>query len=240
MFTGKEIQNRWRNLRTCFRRELKKQKHGKSGQAATKRRKYVFFDQLLFLLPTLEDRPTVSECSPTNTNDENSGSEDDSEVVQEKNTYYVDDGPTNIFKAQKSLISGKSKGKKNSNYEESLLNILKEKKEEEIDEDKSFLLSLVPAFKKLTDIQKIDAKMEFLSTLKRFTLPRPNASYNMPLGHNTSTNYGFHRLPENQFSQPNQLGHFNFSSANYSSGSSTPNPVPSGSSHESNTPQIDF
>lgn len=138
-FTGKELQNRWRNLRTCFRRELSKQKLGKSGQAATKRRKYVFFDQLLFLLPTMEDRPTVSDCSPSNINEDKRGSEDDSEVVKETNTS-VDDSPINTLQAQKSASHGKSVAKKNPSYEESLLKILKEKKEEVIDEDKSFLL----------------------------------------------------------------------------------------------------
>jgi len=39
------------------------------------------------------------------------------------------------------------------NYEQQLLDILKEKSEQ-IDEDKTFLLSLVPGFKKLDDDQK--------------------------------------------------------------------------------------
>lgn len=159
-FTGKELQNRWRNLKTCFKREISKQKYGKSGQAATKRRKYVYFDRLLFLLPTIDDRPTVSECSPSNTNEDKTGSEDDSEVVKETNTS-VDNSPVNTRQAQKSASRGKSVAKKNPSYEESLLNILKEKMDEVIDEDKSFLLSLVPAFKKLTDTQKMDEKWSF-------------------------------------------------------------------------------
>lgn len=228
-------------MRTCFRRELSKQKHGKSGQAATKRRKYVFFDQLLFLLPTIEDRPTVSDCSPSDTNEDQIGSEDDSEVVKETNIS-VDDSPVNTLQAQISASHGKSVAKKNPSYEESLLNILKEKKEEVIDEDKSFLLSLVPAFKKLTDTQKMDAKMEFLSTLKRITLSRPEAFHNGPLGHGTSSNYGFHGLTGNQFSHQNQQRQFqNFKTENYSSGSSTPNTVPSCSGYKSTTPQqFDF
>jgi len=98
-------------LRTFFRRELSKQKHGKSGQAATKRRKYVFFDQLLFLLPAMEDRPTVSDCSPIDINEDQIGSEDDSEVVKETNIS-VDDSPVNTLQAQKSASHGKSVAKK--------------------------------------------------------------------------------------------------------------------------------
>lgn len=113
-----------------------------------------------------------------------------------------------------------NQSQKNPSYEESLLIILRENK----DEDKSFFLSLVPAFKKLTDTQKIDAKMEFLSTLKRITLLRPEASYNMPFGHGTSSNYGLHGLAEiNLLIKINNVQ--NLHTRNYSSGSSTPNLV---------------
>jgi hypothetical protein len=47
-----------------------------------------------------------------------------------------------------------------------LLDILKEKSEH-IDEDKTFLLSLVPGFKKLDDDQKYCAKMEMLGIMRR-------------------------------------------------------------------------
>lgn len=88
----------------------------------------------------------------------------------------------------------------------------------------------------------MDAKMEFLSTLKRITLSRPEASHNGPLGHGSSSNYGFHGLTGNQFSHQNQQRNFqNFNTGNYSSGSSTPNTVPSCSGYESTTPQpFDF
>jgi hypothetical protein len=49
--------------------------------------------------------------------------------------------------------------------------MLKERMSEEIDEDESFLLSLVPSFKKMTNEQKIDAKMEILSNIRRITEP---------------------------------------------------------------------
>ncbi|XP_047518995.1 uncharacterized protein LOC125058900 [Pieris napi] len=52
---GKLVQKRWKNLRACFSRELREQK---SGQAATKRRKYKHFDQLLFLIPSMDTRET--------------------------------------------------------------------------------------------------------------------------------------------------------------------------------------
>ena len=56
---GREIQQRWTNLRNCFLRELREQKKDAFiGPAASKRRKYLYYEQMLFLLPTLQDRET--------------------------------------------------------------------------------------------------------------------------------------------------------------------------------------
>jgi len=52
------------------------------------------------------------------------------------------------------------------NYEQQLLDILKEKSEH-IDGDKTLLLSLVPGFKKLDDDQKYWEKMEMLGIMRR-------------------------------------------------------------------------
>lgn len=61
----------------------------------------------------------------------------------------------------------KAKNSKKPTYEESLLQILKESKTEEIDEDKLFLLSLWPSFRILSPQQKITAKMGFLQVLQQ-------------------------------------------------------------------------
>ncbi|CAG5012680.1 unnamed protein product [Parnassius apollo] len=55
---GNFVQKRCKNLRACFSRELRDQKFTKSGQAATKRRKYNHFDRLLFLVPSMDTRET--------------------------------------------------------------------------------------------------------------------------------------------------------------------------------------
>lgn len=179
-FPGKELQGRWRNLRTCFRREVNKQRQEEaSGQTSKKRRKYVYYDQLLFLLPTMEDLPPISETTTSLTQGDNSETEDYPEVIQTTDQSQVDavnngsqagttptQQPTNIMLTKK---PSQGQTKKNPNYVESLLTILKEKKDKHIDEDKYFLLSLVPSFRKLSDVQKLEAKIEFLTTLKRLT-----------------------------------------------------------------------
>ena len=58
-------------------------------------------------------------------------------------------------------------------YKDSLLELIKEKSRDDIDEDKSFLMSLVPSFKKLNDEQKFTAKVEFLNVLWRMTFCQP-------------------------------------------------------------------
>ena len=49
------------------------------------------------------------------------------------------------------------------------MEIIKERSGDDIDEDKSFLMSLVPSFKKLNDEQKFVAKVEFLNVMRSIT-----------------------------------------------------------------------
>jgi hypothetical protein len=48
------------SLRICFARELRLEKQGKSGSGTKKQRKYIYFEKLLFLLPSMENRETGS------------------------------------------------------------------------------------------------------------------------------------------------------------------------------------
>lgn len=57
--------------------------------------------------------------------------------------------------------------RKQPTYEETLLEILRESRSDENDEDKLFLMSLLPSFKKLTADQKFNVRIEFLQTLQR-------------------------------------------------------------------------
>ncbi|KAJ8869790.1 hypothetical protein PR048_028798 [Dryococelus australis] len=83
------------------------------------------------------------------------------ERIPKMNTYMIIQ--TKQFVIVHKVFRTVNRRKKAQSYEETLLSILKEKKkEEDIDEDKSFLLSLVPAFKRMTDDHKIEAKMSVL------------------------------------------------------------------------------
>jgi hypothetical protein len=96
-----------------------------------KRRKYVYFDQLLFLSNYMEGRETLSNLqSPVNPN--NDTDTEDPEILQPETSSGTSTSvrPSNVRKRKATKC-----------YEESLLDILREKKEDEmkIDEDKYFL-----------------------------------------------------------------------------------------------------
>jgi len=90
----------------CFKRELDSQRNATSGEGSRKRRKYLYFDQLLFLLPHTEDRETQSNLNTLNDEEESYNSQE-----EEK------ERPRNILKKKQTEIS----------YDESLLQILRQK-----------------------------------------------------------------------------------------------------------------
>ncbi|KAF5276412.1 hypothetical protein FQR65_LT16334 [Abscondita terminalis] len=53
---GKSIVKKWNNIRDLYRKYVKTIKSIKSGDGATKRKKYIYFDQLRFLDNGLEER----------------------------------------------------------------------------------------------------------------------------------------------------------------------------------------
>ncbi|CAG5024516.1 unnamed protein product [Parnassius apollo] len=150
--TVKVIQRRWKNLRACFSRELRCQKDVKSGQAAPKRKRYVYFDKLLFLVPSME--PGRETSSNVTSLDEEAISENDSSTP--------------------AITRPTKEKKKNKSYEESLLEILRDKTNHQDiktppDSDNYFALSLVPLLKSIPPDQKIDAQIAILNTLKYYT-----------------------------------------------------------------------
>lgn len=160
--TGRDVQKKWLNLRTCFSRELKAQKT-KSGQAASKRRKYMYFEKLLFLKSSLDQRPTE-------TNINSSDSEQEGENVESNATQDV---TSNVEKQpNKTKKRNSATNNKIADFQQSLLDMLKE----DLDEDKNFALSLVPTLKSLSDDEKFQAKIEILQILRNIKNNRVTVS----------------------------------------------------------------
>lgn len=179
--TGKEVQKRWKNVKDCFARELAVQKKTKSGEPAKKRRKYIYFDTLLFLLPHQQPRSTSSNVEPPDDNSEpsndNAGSQNDlgdpqndngeppNEEIPARPVTQVSERPEAPQQRTPRSRPNKS-SRQTATYENSLLDILKQKQSEEISEDKHFALMLVPMLAKLNDNQKHFAKIEILNVMK--------------------------------------------------------------------------
>ncbi|CAH2014125.1 unnamed protein product [Acanthoscelides obtectus] len=144
---------KWANLRTCFRRELNAQKNTKSGQAATKRRKYVYFEQLLFLLPCMENRRTEGNLEEDNSQEND---EDDEQA-----------GPS-----ASTPIRQRKKRPNVSKHTDLVEALLKSLNATNADEDVNFALSLVPSLQNLTAEEKLDAKIGILNVFKQIRLAR--------------------------------------------------------------------
>ncbi|CAG9760668.1 unnamed protein product [Ceutorhynchus assimilis] len=232
----RDVQKKWKNLRDCFARELAIQKKIKSGEPARKRRKYIYFDALLFLLPHQQPRATSSNVEPPNDdiqlpdddiqppNDINDNEGPRNETGESSNDN--SDPPRSVPSAEPSQRAPRSCPSKSqtSTFEASLIEILKNKQNEEVSEDKSFALMLAPMLAKLNDEQKHFAKIEILSVLRNakfYTTPFPQqaqqqANYTQP-GRSAQTNFHppLHPGPHNM--QSHNSTHLPAASSQFSS-----------------------
>lgn len=179
------MQKKWRNLRDTFKRELALQKKVTSGQAARKKKKYLYFDALSFLIPTTIQR-------------ESSGNitfEDDS-------TQSEADAGADIAIANRRLattLRKKSNTHEKTDCEEELLDILKNKNQT-WDEDVSFSEMIIPMLKNLNIDQKHYAKVEIMNILNkaRYFVSPPMQVYTQPSSPISQTHY----LPSQAAQQP--------------------------------------
>ncbi|KAM4019128.1 uncharacterized protein ACNLHF_028483 isoform 3-T3 [Anomaloglossus baeobatrachus] len=179
---AKEIQTRWRSLKDCFRRELTLQKKlESSGLPTHRRRKYVHYEGLLFLEPTMRLRdPVAGSAAPTST----CNNRDPVEILQPIDI----EGPATPppppppplppppapTPPPPKRIRKKAANTSESEWETHLLdvmNALKEKSEEQSDADDIFLRSLLPFVKKVPEERKIDMQLSMMHVVKRFMEP---------------------------------------------------------------------
>ncbi|XP_047002744.1 uncharacterized protein LOC124620117 [Schistocerca americana] len=180
--TGRDVQQHWKNIRMCFTRELKAQRSLKLGQISHKQRKYMYFDNLLFLLPSTKPRNTYRETTPS----------------KEKETLSSDELTTNTIFIQKyeaesetledPLLTSPTASEEPKRPEESLFQSLtvheesnqtrpekslpepltvRDKTAAECDADTHFVLSLVPFLQSLNAENKLIAQIEILQVFKK-------------------------------------------------------------------------
>lgn len=154
-----ELQKKWRNIKDCYRKEMRAMKQPKAGQQKHKR-KYIYFNKLSFLRPVVETdiEASIYIASKRYITTKKKGQK----RIPNSDDYEVYDPQT----ALSSPIATENVATNSSIQNVSVPNIAYTNMSEEIDEDKHFLLSLVPTFKRMNQDQKLSAKMEILNILR--------------------------------------------------------------------------
>ncbi|CAH2095527.1 unnamed protein product [Euphydryas editha] len=135
-----DLVKKWRNLRDTFNRQLATEKKIREGYNI-KKKTYVYFKHMLFLLPHMS-------CSENESSDP---------ILEPKLNEFFN-------KRDKRKAPKDKEQNKRKKYIPELPS--KPITQEEIDEDRHFLMSLIPSFKKMSDDEKLTAKVEILKVIK--------------------------------------------------------------------------
>ncbi|XP_045776533.1 uncharacterized protein LOC123874981 [Maniola jurtina] len=150
---GCKLQQKWKNLRTCFGRELKRQRN--SGSVATRKSEYIYYKKMLFLTNVMSERDITEPEYVYFHEDETSQSEttDNKNLAEQLQTQYDDKNQSHTNQSVKN-----SKKRKACESEELLSN-------EDEDEDRLFLLSMHETLKQVPIKKKMGVKIKMLSIL---------------------------------------------------------------------------
>ncbi|CAH2093252.1 unnamed protein product [Euphydryas editha] len=157
----REIQRRWTSLRLSFAREVCQQKkeniQRKTGQCVKTRKTYEYYNDMLFLLDTTDGGDETRDSDDST--DSSDGSYQPEEMISDNSEPSSD--VKNVHTNKIEIISGQ-------NYPKPQL-VLKDIKKDEDDEDRQFMLSLVPTYRKLNAKQKLTARIEILKVLQNIS-----------------------------------------------------------------------
>lgn len=195
----KDVQTKWKSLRDTFSRQLRILDQAKSGNGTAPNKKYIFMDQLSFLIPYINkrDKFTVTTDESNNSYDSSFFTEDQkplqpttitigdsSEIVQvsqkQLNFIPIQPKPTftaatlkpidiNTFATNTNSDSGEPPMKKVAKCLEELVAIQKEDRSEDSMGNKRFLLSLLPFMKKLPDDVNLEVRLQLMSVLQTYS-----------------------------------------------------------------------
>jgi hypothetical protein len=152
LFSVEQLQKKWKNIRDCYFREIRRLKNVRSGAAAPKKSTYIYFDQLHFL-------KVVTESGPLTSNIERA-TEPEAEEVSETQSCH-------------DYIPPQKKKRNDDVIGMEMVNVLKSsiksrEESERHDADKLFLLSLLDDFKAIPQYSKNRAKIEMLNLVEKY------------------------------------------------------------------------
>ncbi|CAH1986863.1 unnamed protein product [Acanthoscelides obtectus] len=151
---GLVLQKRWKSIRSCYAREVKRQKNLKSGSGATNRKsEYIYFKQLQFLQKVVAIREKEDDEEENSESTEVRERPKEKATIKRKRQLAEDDDP--FVRALNNSIEQRQR--------ETSEQILRETAE--TDEDRLFLLSLLSTLKNLPVQVKMATKIKMLTLL---------------------------------------------------------------------------
>ncbi|XP_056641460.1 uncharacterized protein LOC130895685 [Diorhabda carinulata] len=183
------VQRRWRNLRDSFRKDINLRREVKNPK---KKREYIYYRSLLFLEPFLL-KDDENKCDPPKLDEPEEEEEETSNTAvikfESEESQYTDTSVGSRKRRKTKHISYETvpsqspvlevwEGSQNGEITEDSSFYLNP----DIDEDRYFLLSLLPSFRNLPPQQKLSVKVEFLQVLQKFCFPNSED----PLNHSTN------------------------------------------------------
>jgi len=244
IFLGINLQRKWKSLRDCFSRELSRIKKLKSGSETSRKNPYVYYNQLLFLKPIIQNKPTETNIIP---NADESGDD----LGSSFNTNVLNNEPS----------SKKKKVNQRNSVENEIINALhqsvelrkEQTKNYEEDADRLFLLSLLKPLKEIPEHLRFSVKMNLMKVINNaqinsasLTMSHHPQQYNLSSQNVMSPYTSYHpayqttQLHPDTYHQSVLQNQFNSqvrptSATQHQSSTSTPLPSPSYASTENST-----
>ncbi|XP_049805437.1 uncharacterized protein LOC126248469 [Schistocerca nitens] len=187
--TKGEAKNKWKSLRNGFRRELKKKPITSSGDAANAwSSKWCYFQALMFLKDIMTPRETGTNVALECQQSLSSNGDSDTEVPEIGLGEKVFDGHVDCVLTEEFLpstedhnsmvatsppppsLTGTAKRRQSASFERELLEMESQKikilKSQAKCEDRKFLLSLVPYFKQIEPLEKLEVMGQIIDVLR--------------------------------------------------------------------------
>lgn len=158
-FLAEIITAKWQNIRDSFVKSLKK----KTGEA--RKKKYIYHDNLTFLLKVVQSDDTQSSLDDSQYDEQSQITESQTEEEEEE---AAADKTTQV---QSCKITAKAKDTynppKRARLQEEVDRRILTALEKPPDEDEAFFVSITPTVRKMTDEEKLEFRMEVLQVIQR-------------------------------------------------------------------------
>ncbi|XP_031764057.2 uncharacterized protein LOC113514524 [Galleria mellonella] len=168
----RDIQLKWKHIRDNFRREFQIQKKIKCGLATQTKKIYRYYTQLQFLKATINYSDSITSGDRASQRETDEEGSDSTPSTSKKSK-------TIMYQRKNKKIQNLKRNKKGKITSiEKHEQVLKPKpknssdQEEADDEDRSFCISLVKSLKKMSDEAKLNAKIDILNVIRRFSFPQ--------------------------------------------------------------------